>query len=536
MLDPNLNKEELDNILAQCLINIKTCCGVIFPDIFYAPFSILHQQIFDIVDQAFSMIAQGKKKIAIAAPRGIGKTSIARTIANRSILYRLCNFIVYLSNSATSAEMQTENMKRDLITNKMVRQLFGNIKDSIDTEDVMDESFSKKAWTAYGSTFVLPRGAGQQVRGLNWANNRPGLVIIDDLEDKNEIQSVENRKKLKEWFWSDLMKTEDRYGDGCIFIYIDTIKHEDSLLVDLLDSPDWASVQLSICDQNYKSLDQNYMTDAEVLEEVEEHRRLGTLDSFYMERMNIPIALEDAIFKQSYFRYFEDQKDKLVVYEKVAGENEEKRIEIKTKNLLHVTIVDPAKTVKIQSAETSIQTIAVDRSSRRIFFREIVSARMYPDEIYNEMFRQVLEFKSFILGYEVTGLNEFIIQPIESECRVRGIFPLLLQLQAKKGQNEKGKIERIKTLAPLYRLGYMYHNKSNCGPLEMQLLGFPRSKLWDVMDGAAYITHIMDSQSVHFDPTDDPETYKNELEEDEYAELFDDEDGFMTSARMGLLI
>jgi hypothetical protein len=56
------------------------------------------------------------------------------------------------------------------------------------------------------------------------------------------------------------------------------------------------------------------------------------------------------------------------------------------------------------------------------------------------------------------------------------------------------------------------------------------------MDGAAYITHIMDSQSVHFDPTDDPETYKNELEEDEYTELFDDEDGFMPSDRMGLLI
>lgn len=529
--NPTLNKEDIEFILAQCLADIKVTCGVIFPDIFYAPFSQLHQEIFDLINQVYNLIKSGHKKIAIAAPRGIGKTSIARTVANRAILYRLTNFIVYLSNSATSAEMQTENMKRDLITNRMVRQLFGNIKDSIDIaeEDTIDESFSKKSWTAFGSVFVLPRGAGQQVRGLNWANHRPGLVIIDDLEDKDEIQNEDNRKKLKGWFASDLIKTEDRYGDGCIFIYIDTIKHEDSLLVELLDSPDWASVQLAICDQNYKSLDTNYMTDAEILEEVEEHRRTGTLDDFYRERMNIPVALEDATFKQEYFKYFEDLGDKLIVYE------EDNRVEIKTRNLLHVTIVDPAKTVKIHSAETSIQTIAVDRSSRRIFFRDIVSERLYPDQIYDEMFRQVLAFNSFILGYEVTGLNEFIIQPVISECRIRGLHPILIELQAKKGTKEKGKIERIRTLQPLYRLGYMYHNKTNCGPLELQLLGFPRSKLWDVMDGAAYITYIMDTQSVFFDPSSDLSS-DEENPDDEYDDLFDEEESEMTVQQMGLII
>ena len=285
-----LDKAALDDILANCILDLKYTSKVIFPEIFYAPFSILHQQIFDLINS-------GHKKIAIAAPRGIGKTSIARTVVMRSILFRLQRFIVYLSNSATSAEMQTENVKRDLISNMQVRKLFGNIKSAIKGEDTIDESFSKSCWTAYGETFILPRGAGQQVRGLNWNNHRPELVIIDDLEDKNEIKSEDNRKKLKDWFWSDLMKTEDRYSTGCIFIYIDTIKHEDSLLIDLMESKEWATIQLSICDDNYKSYDTNYMTDAEIMLEVEEHRRLGTLDAFYMERMNVPIAKEDAVFK-----------------------------------------------------------------------------------------------------------------------------------------------------------------------------------------------------------------------------------------------
>ena len=524
-----VHKDLMKDVLALCAWDIKQACGSIFPDIFYADFSQLHQEIFDLINKVYRARQKGRNKIAIAAPRGIGKTSIARTVVMRSILFKMCNFIVYISNSATSAEMQTENIKRDLMTNPLVKQFFGSIKNNIDGD--IDESFSKKAWTAYGDTFVLPRGAGQQVRGLNWSNYRPQLVIIDDLEDKDEIQSVENRRKLKEWFHSDLMKTEDMYGEGCIFIYIDTIKHEDALLVDLLESPEWESIQLAICDEKYNSLDPNYMSTEEVKKEVEEHRRLGTLDVFFMERMNMPTGGEDAAFRQEYFKYFEDQGDELIV--KTSSDTGEAETEtIRSKNLLHVTIVDPAKTVKMHNAESSVQTIAVDRESRKIFNRYITSERFYPDELYDEMFSQVLRFNSFILGYEVTGLNEFIIQPIENECRVRGIHPLLVELQAKRGIHEKGKIERIRTLVPLYKLGYVYHNKSNCGPLEQQLLSFPRSKLWDIMDGFAYITYIMEKNAVYFDPTDGDEVPQDI--EDEYTEL--DDDSMLDPFEMGAII
>jgi hypothetical protein len=73
---------------------------------------------------------------------------------------------------------------------------------------------------------------------------------------------------------------------------------------------------------------------------------------------------------------------------------------------------------------------------------------------------------------------------------------------------------RIATLAPYYKLGYMYHNKFNCAPLEVQLRSFPRSKLWDVMDCLANITKVMDELSIYFDPPD-----LGEDDEAEYAEL-----------------
>ena len=486
-------------ILHNCVVNTQYMCKALFPEIFRAPFSILHSQIFD-------LIKSGARKIAIAAPRGIGKTSIARAIAMKGILFRDVSFVVYLSNSATLAEMQTENMKRTLLSNKYVRSLFGSIKVSDVGE--MDDTFSKLAWVAFGNTLVLPRGSGQQIRGLNWADYRPQLVIIDDLEDKEEIRNEDIRKKQKEWFFSDVMKTEDKYGAPATFIYIDTIKHEDSLLQLLLESPEWSSIRLSICNENYESNDPAYMTTEEIKTEVEEHRSKGLMDLFYMERMNLPISVEDAVFKEEYFKYFEDQGDTVVI--KTMLENgtiaEEK---IPTSRLLHVTICDPAKTVQLHSAESAVITFGIDRESHKMFIRAIESRRVRPDGLYDIMFRQVLYYNSMILGVEVTSLHQFISQPIENEMRIRNIHPTYIELQA------VGKKEgRIANLAPFYKLGYMYHNKSNCGKLESQLRSFPRSKLWDVMDTAAYINKIMDELSVYFDPPD-----MGEDTEKEYSEL-----------------
>jgi len=201
---------------------------------------------------------------------------------------------------------------------------------------------------------------------LNWADHRPELLIIDDLEDKDEIRNDEIRKKQRDWFFSDVLKTEDKYGKPSTFIYIDTIKHEDSMLELLMESPEWSTIRLSICDADYNTYDPNYMTTEEVKAEVEEHRSKSLMDLFYMERMNIPISIEDAVFKEEYFKYYEDHGDELVIHSVTESGNprEEK---IPTSRLLHVTIVDPAKTVQLHSAESAVVTLGVDRESHKIF-------------------------------------------------------------------------------------------------------------------------------------------------------------------------
>lgn len=505
---------EIEELILSCMSSSMIFDKTLFPEEVKSDFSSLHQKIFSVID------AKVKKK-AIAAPRGLGKTTIAKLRVIKAILFRETNFIIYLSNSASSAEMQTESIKRMIQQNDLIRTMFGDIKFS---KDGWKDSFSKQSWVAYGDVFILPRGAGQQVRGLNWMGHRPGLIIIDDLESTELVQSDDQREKLSNWFFSDLMKTESKFGEPAEFIYIDTVKHEDALLQNLIDSSDWTKVDtptgvLSICDENFNSYDPNYLTTKEIKEEYEQHREKGKTDLFYMEYMNIPISLEDAIFKPEYFKYFEERGDHLKVEDSSnqgSDVNNDQTVHndqtpIYIKDLVTMVIVDPARTVKLQAAESAVVTVSVDRREGRIFVRDIFAERVRPDELYEAIFSAVLMHNAMILAIEVTGLHEFISQPIQNEMRVRGIYPQYLELNAKGDKDA-----RISTLAPNYRLGYMYHNRSNCRALEAQLEWHPKSKRKDIIDALAYVNKIMDEHSIFFDPNED------EMLPDEFDEIDDD--------------
>ncbi len=426
-------------------------------------------------------------------------------LASRHILFESKKFIIYLSNSADNAMLQTDSLKHELLSNNLIRKFFGSIK-TRRLESEYEEQFSKKAWITSGGTIVLPRGVGQQIRGLLYPGHRPDLIIIDDLEDKEEITNDKIRKKLKERFYSDVLKCISRYDKNFNFIYIDTLKHEDALLQDLLEADDWKSLRQSVCDDEYNTNAPQFMTTEEIKIEVEEHKKKGILDVFYREMRNIPIAGETATFKPEYFKYYTEGIKQLTAY---PDQEDSSKIEkTNVENLVNLIIVDPAKEPQLHNADTAIVGIGVDRTTKKIFIRDIVSDKLYPDQMYKETFDMAARLKAMVIAVEVTSLHQFISQPFENEMRVRNVFAQYVELNA-----VAKKEERIGWLAPYYRQGYVYHNKVCCQKLESQLIGFPRSKLWDVMDATAYIVKLLDDLSVYFDPTyEDPN-------EDEFEEI-----------------
>lgn len=505
----DIKNSELNEILVESYRSTKILAKVFFPERFSSQFSKLHDQIFDIIDS-------GAPRVAIAAPRGIGKTSIVGlALAGKRILFQDSKFLPYVSNSFDSAVLQTENLKIELSSNQLVKHCFGYIRTT--GGDYLDRTFSKKSWIARFQedavgTLVYPRGSGQQIRGLIYRNARPDFFIIDDLEDTETIENEEIRRKRETWFFADLMKAVSRVDRKWRVVYIDTLKHEDSLLQKLLNSKDWESLRLELCDDELNSNAPEFVSTEQIKLEHAQHKNDGMLDVFYREYRNIAISTEDAVFKQERFKYYIENGDQLLVYEPGKVEPEK----IAARLLTNIIIVDPAKTEKLESADSAVLAIGIDRGTRRIFVRNVIAGKFSPTTLLDHMFSQVLLYKAMVLGVEVTGLESWISQPIENEMRVRSIFPIYHPISAS-GSKKK---ERVASLSSYYNLGYIYHNKTCCQKLESQLTMFPRSKLWDVMDGLSHLVKILDDFAQYFDPIDmapedDNKEYEKLLEEDE---------------------
>lgn len=499
--------EQTKEILTSCSLSTRVIAKTFFPERFNREFAeAVHGKIFDLIDGP-------DNQIAIAAPRGWGKTSIvALALMARHILFNLTGFICYINKSHEAASLQTENLKRELITNRIIRAFFGSTKPGKGEGSDFEEVFSKKSWVAY-NTLVWPRGANQQVRGVLFKNDRPGLFIIDDLEDKKKVLNEDLRRELKNWFFSDVVEAVPQLHMDWKIIYIDTLKHEDSLLQHLLESPDWASLRLEACDDNLQSVAPHFVSNAVIKRKWDKAVNAGETDSFFQEHRNLPISTKDSSFRQDYFKYYN------VPPEKTFREGVDLKLfdsEVQQDQYIEtVVILDPAKTVKMQSAESAIVGIGIDLNSARLYVRDIISEKMYPDEIYDAMFGMGQMLGAKVLGIEETSLNEFIRQPIKNEMFRRGSFFELIWLKARGGMKKE---LRIKELVPYYRGGYIYHNAScaDTRKLEQQLLMFPRSKLWDIMDCLAYIIEMLELGERYFSPTNNPEDSEAEYSELDY--------------------
>lgn len=507
-----LDKELMD-ILAACSVSTQVTATTIFPERFNQPFApTVHGKIFDLIDDPT------KNLVAIAAPRGWGKTSIvALALIARHILFRITDFIVYINMSHDAASLQTENLKRELVSNPVIKELFGKVKMETGDKD-FEESFSKKAWVAY-ETLVLPRGAGQQVRGVLYKNSRPGLIVIDDLENTENIISEDFRKKQREWLYADVMKSIPRLHRNWKIVYIDTLKHEDSTLQHLLESSIWHSVRLEACDDNFVPTAPEFMSQADITREWQDHQEAGQTDVFFRELRNLPISTKDSSFQKDYFRYYNVTHDRVLRDRDLSLTDAEVGADERIENIV---IVDPAKTVKLHSAESAIVGLGIDLANARVFVRDIVAEKFYPDQLYDAIFDMAARLNVMAIGIEETSLNEFIKQPVKNQMFVRGQFHILHWLKPRGGLMKKE--GRIKELVPFYRLGYIYHNLAcpKTGALESQLLMFPRSKRWDIMDALAYLIQMLELGGRYFIPDQDLTNPEAEYKELKYEAPVDD--------------
>lgn len=171
---------------------------------------------------------------ATAAPRNHAKsTALTHDFVLANALFRTESYIIIVG---ASEEMAIEHLgdiaselsdNEDIIRDFKIKGFLTRQKTDIIVECVDGYQFR-----------IIARGSEQKIRGRKWSGKRPGLIVGDDLEDDEQVESIDRRRKFRRWFFR---ACKQALRDGGRIRIHGTILHEDSLLNHVIKNKSWSS-------------------------------------------------------------------------------------------------------------------------------------------------------------------------------------------------------------------------------------------------------------------------------------------------------
>lgn len=414
-------------------------------------------------------------------PRGFGKTTIINAANIFKIVFKMRKFLVYLSETATHANKQLENIKHELTTNHALIAVFGVQKPQRADEEIWRQDFFETT----GGVALTGRGRGGQVRGLLHHNERPDDITVDDVEDRDSVATQEQRDKTLSWFYADVIPALNQITKEGVINMVGTFLHREALIPKVMGDEDWVSVVFGAIDPDGEPLWPEYMTHADLEKKKRAYVRVGKLAEFEREfKSNLKVK-EGAKFKGPFIITRMSRDDFIAV----------------------ALAQDPAISEDLES-DPDFCAFAVTGITARGHHHVLdVYGRqgMTPREQIDKFFELHRIWRPTHHGIEAIQYQRALIHLCKEEMfrmAAKGLgnsayFEITPILHGK-----TGKIQRVEgILAPRYSAGYISH-QAVFPELEVQLLEWPRNKK-DFPDVVSMAVSLLDPYaSTAYQPED----------------------------------
>lgn len=173
--------------------------------------------------QAWDLYCSPQLLCSVVAPREHAKsTALTHDMILAELCFRVESYFVVVSATEDLAKDHLGDIAKVLRENDEVRSMFLIQELEVDAKTEIVVRFTDGARAR-----ILAKGAGQKMRGLKWFGRRPGRIYCDDLEEDEQVESLDRRIKFRRWFNRALLPAGRR---GCKVRVHGTILHEDSLL------------------------------------------------------------------------------------------------------------------------------------------------------------------------------------------------------------------------------------------------------------------------------------------------------------------
>jgi predicted phage terminase large subunit-like protein len=445
--------------------------------------SAMHEELYETLRRRIlqaESTGKGTRDVR-AAPRGHAKSTLTTLILPLwCIAARHRRFICVISDTTEQAEEFLETIKAELEVNERL------------LEDFPDACGEGRTWKVgkvltQNGIKVACWGKRKRLRGIRFGSRRPDLVICDDLENDEHIDSPEQREKDRKWFFKAVMKVGGKYT---VTIVIGTILHYDSLLARLLKQPGWtgkkwqAVIRWSSSNlwetwerifsqpghpEAEKEADQYFahhqvamLEGTKVLwPEVEPYdylmkMRVSDGPAFFdSEKQNEPIDPDDCLFQEDWFAFCDEKEIALSL---AKGDYQG----------LYCAI-DPSMGHASRKSDPSAILIGGVRENGVIDVLEADIQKRHPDRIMEELFQYQEHYKFDRIAIEEVQFQELFKDQVIKEGAKRGIY-----LAVNGVRPHADKTLRISKLQPHIKNGLIRFRKRDRMLLD-QLKYFPKA-------------------------------------------------------------
>ncbi len=430
---------------------------------------------------------------ATEAPRGHAKsTNFTFKDSIHAAVYAYKHYEIILSDSSEQAEGFLSDIKTELEENAALKEDFGPLVGRVWKASVILLSNGVK---------IEALGAGKKIRGRRHKQWRPDLILCDDLENDENVNTPEQRKKLRDWYYKAVSKAGDTYTD---IVYIGTLLHYDALLANVAKNPEYETVRYKgvisfathtelwdAWEQIYIDLENpRHQQDALAFFEANEAEMLEGTEvlwaeklpyyalmvmrisegeaSFSSEIQNEPIDPDNCIFNEEWFDFYDadgktppDFSDPKFVF---IGAN------------------DPSLGKNRKSDTSAIISLAKDTSTGYLYVVVADIARRKPDQIIDDAIdisrRLRREYKRpfYKFGVETVQFQYYFAEIMRRKSAEAGEYLPIVEINS-----VQNKDARIQSLQPYVKNGYIKFCKRHKTLLE-QLRTYPMGKNDDAPD------------------------------------------------------
>jgi len=219
-------------------------------------------------------------QLALGLPRGFGKTTLIKIFVVYCILFTDKKFILIVSATAKLAESVLSDIC-DMLEEPNIKKVFGDWRLGMEKDTQSVKKFGYR-----GRNIILAAiGAEGNLRGLNMKNQRPDIMIFEDIQSRECADSEVQSTKLEDWMIGTAMKAKSPHG--CMFLFVANMYPTKwSILRKLKKNSKWTKFIAGGILADGSSLWEELQPIEQLMSEFENDLSMGKPEIFYSEVLN----------------------------------------------------------------------------------------------------------------------------------------------------------------------------------------------------------------------------------------------------------